>query len=47
MGVNNLLDKDPPIIASGILSAFGNGNTFPGVYDALGRTVFAGATVTF
>ncbi len=47
MGVNNLLDKDPPIIASGILSAFGNGNTFPGVYDALGRTIFAGATVTF
>ncbi|UIJ44673.1 TonB-dependent receptor [Sphingomonas cannabina] len=47
MGVNNLLDKDPPAIAAGILSAFGNGNTYPGVYDPLGRTVFFGATVNF
>lgn len=47
LGVNNLLDKDPPVIAAGILSSFGNGNTYPGVYDPLGRTVFAGATVTF
>lgn len=47
MGVNNLLDKDPPAIAAGILSAFGNGNTYPGVYDSLGRTIFVGATVNF
>ncbi|WP_404337672.1 TonB-dependent receptor domain-containing protein [Sphingomonas sp. MMS12-HWE2-04] len=46
-GVNNLLDKDPPAIAAGILSAFGNGNTYPGVYDPLGRTVFFGASVNF
>ena len=46
-GVNNLLDKDPPAIAAGILSAFGNGNTYPGVYDPLGRTIFIGATVNF
>lgn len=46
-GVNNLFDKDPPVIASGILSSFGNGNTYPGVYDVLGRTLFVGATVNF
>lgn len=48
-GVNNILDKDPPIIDSGNLgissSPYGNGNTYPGVYDALGRTFFLGATV--
>ncbi len=46
-GVNNMFDKDPPAIAAGILSSFGNGNTYPGVYDVLGRTVFVGATVNF
>ena len=46
-GMNNLFDKDPPAIASGILSSFGNGNTYPGVYDVLGRTLFVGATVNF
>ncbi len=46
-GVNNVFDKDPPAIASGILSSFGNGNTYPGVYDVLGRTLFVGATVNF
>ncbi|WP_298688762.1 TonB-dependent receptor [uncultured Sphingomonas sp.] len=44
-GVNNIGDKDPPAIASGILESFGNGNTYPGVYDTLGRTIFVGATV--
>ncbi|WP_237709181.1 TonB-dependent receptor domain-containing protein [Sphingomonas elodea] len=46
-GVNNLTDKAPPAIASGILSSFGNGNTYPGVYDPLGRTLFAGFSLTF
>ena len=46
-GVNNLLDKDPPAIAAGALAAFGNGNTYPGVYDTVGRYLFVGATVTF
>nr|WP_314545137.1 TonB-dependent receptor [uncultured Massilia sp.] len=45
-GVNNLLDKDPPI--GGVTSSvFGNGNTFPQVYDALGRRVFVNLTATF
>ena len=45
-GINNLLDKDPPV--STIVGAgFGNGNTFPQVYDALGRRVFMNATYKF
>lgn len=48
VGVNNVFDKDPPIIGSGSLpGTFGNGNTFPQVYDALGRYVFAGLTLDF
>jgi iron complex outermembrane recepter protein len=40
LGVNNLLDKDPPVTGTSGPSIFGNGNTFPQVYDALGRRVF-------
>jgi outer membrane receptor protein involved in Fe transport len=43
IGANNILDRQPPL--SGALSA--NGNTFPQVYDALGRYLFAGFTVDF
>ncbi|WP_018146654.1 TonB-dependent receptor domain-containing protein [Henriciella marina] len=46
VGVNNLTDEDPPI-ASVVGTAPGNGNTYPQVYDALGRYVFFGATVDF
>jgi len=46
-GVNNVFDKDPPAIAAGLLSSFGNGNTYPGVYDPMGRMLFVGATVSF
>ncbi|WP_229418620.1 TonB-dependent receptor domain-containing protein [Pseudoduganella flava] len=46
VGVNNLFDKDPPV--GGITSStFGNGNTFPQVYDALGRRVFMNLTARF
>ena len=45
-GVNNVLDKDPPI--TGVVAAvFGNGNTYPQVYDAFGRRVFLNLTATF
>jgi iron complex outermembrane receptor protein len=59
LGVNNVLDKDPPIIASGggpfasdcpTITALGsscNGNTFPGTYDSLGRFFFARITAQF
>ncbi len=44
LGINNLLDKDPPITGTSGPSIFGNGNTFPQVYDALGRRVFINLT---
>jgi outer membrane receptor protein involved in Fe transport len=45
-GINNLLDKDPPL--SGVVAAvYGNGNTYPQVYDALGRRVFLNLTAKF
>ena len=48
-GVNNLFDKDPPIISntSANPAIFGNGNTFPQVYDALGRLIFVNLTMKF
>ncbi|NOW45525.1 outer membrane receptor protein involved in Fe transport [Novosphingobium sp. SG751A] len=59
-GVNNLFDKDPPLVTSGgsgilgaastpsaCASVYCNGNTYPGVYDSLGRYLFVGATVNF
>ena len=46
VGVNNVLDKDPPILATAsIPPPFFNGNTFPQVYDTLGRFVFANLKV--
>ncbi|MGC5796213.1 TonB-dependent receptor domain-containing protein [Sphingomonas sp. NFX23] len=48
LGVNNILDRDPPLVTSQALSpVFGNGNTYPNVYDALGRYIFAGVTLNF
>jgi outer membrane receptor protein involved in Fe transport len=51
LGVRNLFDREPPVILSGLFGACGppfcNGNTFPQLYDPLGRFVFAGATINF
>jgi len=48
LGANNLLDKQPPIVGGEVSNApLGNGNTYPQVYDALGRFVFAGVTIDF
>jgi iron complex outermembrane recepter protein len=48
LGINNLLDKDPPIVGQDTCPAvFCNGNTFPQVYDTLGRFVFLGLTADF
>jgi len=48
IGANNILDRAPPIAGSQVVGAgSGNGNTFPQVYDALGRYLFAGFTVDF
>jgi outer membrane receptor protein involved in Fe transport len=50
-GVNNVLDTTPPLLDAnsfGISSPpFGNGNTFPQVYDPLGRVFFLGLTADF
>jgi outer membrane receptor protein involved in Fe transport len=43
-GINNILDTDPPL--SGFVgTGYGNGNTYPQVYDALGRYVFFGLSI--
>jgi iron complex outermembrane receptor protein len=48
IGVNNVLDKDPPLNgASNCPSGPCNGNTWPQVYDALGRYFFVGLTADF
>ena len=50
LGVNNILDKNPPLFTSSAGSCaavFCNGNTYPGVYDVLGRYIYAGATLNF
>lgn len=49
LGINNVLDKQPPLSnqVGGAGGSFGTGNTFPGVYDALGRFLFLAATFTF
>jgi outer membrane receptor protein involved in Fe transport len=48
LGVNNILDRDPPIVGSQACPAgICNGNAYTQVYDALGRYFFAGVTLDF
>jgi iron complex outermembrane recepter protein len=54
IGVNNLLDRQPPLTTSGrpdgtrsTCASGCNGNTYPAVYDALGRYIYAGITLDF
>jgi iron complex outermembrane receptor protein len=50
LGVNNILDNDPPLVGSSNNScavASCNGNTYPGTWDSLGRYIYAGATLNF
>jgi iron complex outermembrane recepter protein len=48
VGVQNLTDNDPPVISQqvgpGVVT---NGNTFPQVYDALGRFLYANVVLDF
>jgi iron complex outermembrane recepter protein len=49
-GVNNILDKDPPINSD--LAIYGvnggaNGNVYTGTYDSLGRVIFASISAKF
>jgi outer membrane receptor protein involved in Fe transport len=45
VGINNVLDNDPPLSVSA--GTGGNGNTYPQLYDALGRYVFFGVSANF
>ena len=48
VGVNNVLDKDPPVLPTSTLtSVFFNGNTYPQVYDTLGRFMFINIKANF
>jgi iron complex outermembrane receptor protein len=47
VGVNNVFDKDPPLTGANCIATFCNGNTFPQIYDALGRFLFVGLTADF
>ena len=56
LGANNLLDREPPLVGTARSGAFGggacptgscSGNTYPQVYDALGRYIYAGVTLDF
>ncbi|MFL6852522.1 MAG: TonB-dependent receptor domain-containing protein [Sphingomicrobium sp.] len=49
LGVNNIFDRQPPLVTGAPSPACNgsgcNGNTFPQLYDPLGRFFFAGVTV--
>ena len=47
LGVNNVLDRQPPLVISNTAAGDGpyNGNTYPEWYDPLGRFVFASVAV--
>jgi iron complex outermembrane receptor protein len=45
-GINNILNKDPPIVAVDYTGGAGSPNTFP-TYDLLGREAFVGFTAKF
>jgi len=52
LGVNNIADKDPPLIASGNFSdcpntGSCNNNTWVGTYDALGRYIYTHLSAKF
>jgi outer membrane receptor protein involved in Fe transport len=48
MTVQNLFDKQPPIVGSTIGStSFNSGNTYPSTYDALGRRYAVSARLRF
>jgi outer membrane receptor protein involved in Fe transport len=46
VGINNFTDESPPVSGQ-VGTGFGNGNTYPQVYDALGRYVFFGLSAKF
>jgi outer membrane receptor protein involved in Fe transport len=50
LGVNNVFDKNPPLVTASVGSCPAgpcNGKTYPGTWDALGRYIYAAATLNF
>ena len=47
LGINNLLDRRPPIIGFNANPLLVNGNMAAGMYDTLGRYLFAGLTIKY
>jgi hypothetical protein len=48
VGCNNIVDTQPPLIGAGNSdSTYANGNTYPQIYDPLGRYLFASITADF
>ncbi len=49
VGVNNLFDKDPPLIGADEIGngLFGENNTYPQIYDTLGRFLHASVSAKF
>ena len=46
--VDNLFDKNPPLVGSGVGgTSFNSGNTFPTIYDPIGRAFTIGARLKF
>lgn len=44
-GVNNIMDKNPPVLDAANVGVSSNGNTFPQTYDALGRLLFVNVSL--
>jgi len=42
VGVQNVLDKKPPIVGDNVGILINRGNTFPSMYDVIGRNFFVG-----
>lgn len=48
VGVNNVFDRDPPLASSDVTGPpFGSGNTYPQVYDTMGRNFFLNVSAKF
>jgi outer membrane receptor protein involved in Fe transport len=46
-GIENVLDQEPPIFGIDRVGVSADNNTFPGLYDPVGRRFFAGMRVKF
>jgi outer membrane receptor protein involved in Fe transport len=49
LGVNNIFDKSPPLVGAGEIGngIFGENNTYPQIYDSLGRFIHMSVTAKF